>query len=127
MSTLARERACGRGRDAVPPLPEAGPGQPGPFSFASAQRVRGILESAGFGSIVLHPNDLALDLADGHGLDAAVDVAVGIGPAGRALEGQPPAVRTAAVESIRAALAPYRSGQAVPLACSFWIVTAAKS
>ena len=108
----------------VPPLPEAGPGQPGPFSLASAQRVGEILENAGFHSVDLEPVDLALDLADGRGLDAAVDVAVGIGPAGRALEGQPPEVHAAAVESIRAALAPHQSGQAVPLACAFWIVTA---
>jgi SAM-dependent methyltransferase len=108
----------------VPRLPEVGPEDPGPFSFAAERRVRGILERAGFRAIELEPIDLSLDLADGRGLDAAVDAALGIGPASRALEGQPAALRAAAAESIRAALAQYQAGDAVPLPGAIWIVTA---
>jgi len=108
----------------VPPLPEVGPEDPGPFSFAVERRVRGILERAGFGAIKLDPVDLAMDLAAGGGLDAAVDTALGIGPASRALDGQPPALRAAAAESIRAALAPHQVGDRVPLPGAIWIVTA---
>jgi ubiquinone/menaquinone biosynthesis C-methylase UbiE len=111
----------------VPRLPEVGPEDPGPFSFASERRVRGLLEQAGFGAIGFEAVDLSLDLANGLGLAAAVDTAVGMGPASRALDGQPPALRAAAAESIRAALAPHQVGNAVPLPGALWIVSAANS
>ena len=108
----------------VPRLPEVGPEDPGPFSFAAERRVRGILERAGFSAIDLEPIDLSLDLANDGGLDAAVDTALGIGPASRALDGQPAALRAAAADSIRAALAQHQVGNAVPLPGALWIVTA---
>jgi len=108
----------------VPRLPEAGPEDPGLFSFASEPRVRGILERAGFGAIALEPVDLSFDLAEGHGLDRAVELSVGIGPASRALDGQPAALRVAAAASIRAALAPYQRDSRVPLPGAIWIVSA---
>ena len=108
----------------VPKLPQLGPEDPGPFSFASEQRVIRILSEAGFSGIEMEPCDLSLDVAVGRGLDAAVETALEIGPASRALEGQPPEVRAAAANSIREALAPFASGNAVTLAASIWIVTA---
>jgi len=108
----------------VPRLPEVGPEDPGPFSFAAERRVRGILERAGFRAIELEPINLSLDLANGRGLDAAVDAALAIGPASRALDGQPAALRAAAAESIRAALAQRQVGDTVPLPGALWIVTA---
>jgi SAM-dependent methyltransferase len=108
----------------VPKLPQLGPEDPGPFSFASEQRVIRILSEAGFSGIEMEPCNLSLDVAVGRGLDAAVETALEIGPASRALEGQPPEVRAAAANSIREALAPFASGNAVPLAASIWIVTA---
>jgi len=109
----------------VPRLPEVGPEDPGPFSFADERRVRGILEQAGLGAVEFEPVDLSIDLANGLGLDAAVDTALGIGPASRALDGQPPALRAAAAESIRAALASRQVGDSVPLPGALWIVSAA--
>jgi len=108
----------------VPKLPQLGPEDPGPFSFASEQRVIRILSEAGFSGIEMEPCNLSLDVAVGRGLDAAVETALEIGPASRALEGQPPEVRAAAANSIREALAPFATGNAVPLAASIWIVTA---
>ena len=108
----------------VPKLPQLGPDDPGPFSFASEQRVTSILGEAGFRGIEMEPYNLSLDVAVGHGLDAAVEGALEIGPAARALEGQPPDVRAAAANSIREALAPFAREQAVLLAASIWIVTA---
>ena len=49
----------------VPRLPEMGPDDPGPFAFASEQRVRRILSEAGFSSIAMEPCDLSLDVAVG--------------------------------------------------------------
>ena len=108
----------------VPRLPEVGPEDPGHFSFASEPRVRGILERAGFGAISLEPVDLSFDLADGQGLDRAVELSIGMGPASRALDGQPAELRVAAAESVRAALEPYQRGDRVPLRGAIWIVTA---
>lgn len=108
----------------VPRLPEVGAEDPGPFSFASELRVRRILTHAGFDAIRLEPIDLALDLANGRGLEAAVDTALGIGPASRALDGQPPGLRAAAAESIRAALARCQVGNRVPLPGAIWVVSA---
>ena len=108
----------------VPRLPEVGPEDPGAFSFAAGARVREILGRAGFAGVQLEPVGLTLDLAVGAGLEAAVATAVGIGPASRALEGQPQALQAAAIQSIRAALAGYLTGNRVPLAGAIWIVTA---
>src|SRR6516165_29814 len=56
----------------VPPLPEVGPEDPGPFSFADEKRVRRILHEAGYDDIELKPNEFDLDIALGRGLDTAV-------------------------------------------------------
>src|ERR1700676_3693517 len=108
-------------------LPHLGREDPGPFAFASEQRVQRILSEAGFSGIEMERRDLSLDVAIGRGLDAALETALEIGPASRALEGQPPDLRAAAAKSIREALAPFAKGQAVPLPASIWIVTARAS
>ena len=95
-----------------------GPEEPGPFSFASQERVHRILGQAGFAGIAMESCDLSLDVAIGRGLDAAVEGALEIGPASRALEGAAIEVRAAAKESVRDALAPFVRGQTVPLAGS---------
>ena len=111
----------------APKLPRPEPEDPGPFSFASEERVRRILGEAGFTGIELEPCNLALDVAVGRGLDMAVQSALEIGPAARALAEQPPDVVAAATQSIREALAAYLSGQSVPLPAAIWIVTAKAS
>lgn len=117
---IALKAACKH----VPRLPEVGPEDPGPFSFADEARVRRILSEAGFDMIALTPVDLALDVAAGEGVEAAVGALQQIGAASRALEGQPEALRAAAVAEIRAALAPHQRGQSVPLGAAIWIVEA---
>lgn len=111
----------------VPKLPQLGPEDPGPFSFAAEQRVHRILGEAGFSDIAMEPCNLSLDVAVGRGLAAAVESALEIGPASRALQGQPSDLRAAAAKSIREALAPFAKGNTVPLAASIWIVTASAS
>jgi ubiquinone/menaquinone biosynthesis C-methylase UbiE len=111
----------------VPKLPQQGPEDPGPFAFASQTRVHRILSEAGFTGIEMEPCNLALDVAIGGGLDAAVRSALEIGPASRALEGHPHEVRAAATNAIREALTAFVSGQTVPLPAAIWIVTARAS
>jgi SAM-dependent methyltransferase len=111
----------------VPKLPQLGPEDPGPSSFASEERVHRILGEAGFTGIAMQPHDLSLDVAIGRGLDAAVQGALEIGPASRALQDHPEQVREAARVSIREALAPFVQGNNVPLPAAIWIVTARAS
>jgi SAM-dependent methyltransferase len=111
----------------VPKLPQQGPEDPGPFAFASEARVQHILGAAGFAAVAMERYDLQLDIAIGGGLDAAVEAALDIGPASRAIEGQPAALRAAAAGSIREALKPFVREQTVALPGSIWIVTARAS
>src|SRR5579872_349542 len=111
----------------VPKMPPVGPEDPGPFSFASPERVKRILGAAGFSAIAMEPCDLGLDIAVGRGLDAAVLGAMEVGPAARALADQPPEIVSAAEQSMREALAPHLKGETVPLDAAIWIVTAQAS
>ena len=108
----------------APKLPPQGPEDPGPFAFASEARMHRILGEAGFADIAMEACAFWLDVAIGRGLDAAVQGVLEIGPAYRALEGQPPDVVAAATNSVREVLAPLLKGNKVPLAGSIWIVTA---
>jgi SAM-dependent methyltransferase len=108
----------------VPRLPKVGPEDPGPFSFADPDRVRHILTGAGFVDPALEPVDLAMDLAGGDGIEAAIAYVVEIGATSRALDGQPAEIRARAVESIRRALLPYAVGATVRLPAAIWMVTA---
>jgi SAM-dependent methyltransferase len=108
----------------VPKLPQVGPEDPGPFSFADGQRVNRILLEAGFSGVRMEPRDLVLDLAIGRGLEAAVQGALEIGPAARALADHPEDVRAAATQSIREALIPFVHGNSVLMPASVWLVTA---
>lgn len=108
----------------VPKLPQLGPDDPGPFSFASPDRVRAILDAAGFADVVIEPHDFELDVAAGEGIETAVEAAASIGPAHRAMEGQDDKTRAAALASIREALLQYARGASVRLGAAIWIVTA---
>jgi ubiquinone/menaquinone biosynthesis C-methylase UbiE len=111
----------------APKLPQLGPEDPGPFAFASEARVNRILSEAGFAGIKMERCDLSLDVAIGRGFEAAVETALEIGPASRALAEQPPDVVAAATDSIREALTPFVRGKSVLLGGSIWIVTARAS
>jgi SAM-dependent methyltransferase len=108
----------------VPRPPQPGPEDPGMFSFAGTDRIARVLGQAGFDAIRTETLDLEVDVARGKGLDEAAASVVMVGPASRALEGQMPEIRRAAVASVRSALVPYAKGATVPLAAAIWIVTA---
>ncbi len=108
----------------VAKLPEMKPDDPGPFSFASEERVRRILGEAGFSNVEMDRVDLLLDIATGRGLEAAIETTLAIGPTSRALENQPPDKIEATTQSIRTMLASHQKGDTIPLGGSIWIVTA---
>ncbi len=104
---------------ATPPAP-AEPGAPGPFAFADPERVRGILESAGFEAIAITPHDEKIGSG---GLDTALGIALRVGPLGTLLR-ENPDQRDAVVAAVRAALAPHEGPDGVKLDSATWIVTA---
>src|SRR6266702_4708839 len=96
----------------------------GRLAFTSEKGVMRILEVSGFVDLAMEPHNLAMDIAIGGGLEAAVDGSLQIGPASRALQGHPPETYEAAKASIREMLAPFLKGQSVALQGAIWIVTA---
>ena len=108
----------------VPKLPPQGPEDPGPFAFASEERVHRILGGAGFTGIAMEACPLSMDIAIGGGLDAAVQGALEIGPthrrAGRPAGRTPRRGHQLAARSAGTA----RQGRHGGASWSIWIVTA---
>jgi SAM-dependent methyltransferase len=101
-----------------PPPPDA----PGPFAFADAARVRGILERAGFRGVSHEP--LTGEILLGQTVDDALAFASDVGPAARVLLEAPPAQREAAIAAIREMLAKVLTPTGIRLGYAAWIVTA---
>jgi len=108
----------------LPPPPE--PGAPGPFSFADAERVRGILERAGFTDLAFADHRATLTIGGGKGLDEVVDILLtGVGPTSAALRQADAAIRTTVAASVREALVPYHTpGTGLRMDGTCWLVTA---
>jgi len=100
------------------------PGAPGPFAFADAERVRGILARAGFVDVSLDPLDEALVVGGGGDLDQTVDFLLQMGPAGAALREVGAEARSAVAVAVRDALRPFVTDAGVRLAGAAWVVTA---
>ena len=109
----------------MPPPPE--PGAPGPFSFSDGQRVRAILEGAGFGEVSLEAHEQALVLGGGMGIDAAVEQLLRVGPASRLLAEASDEVKRAAAVSVREVLESRVGADGVTLDSACWIVSARAS
>ena len=104
----------------APPDPAA----PGPFAFADATRVEGILTAAGFEAVDLDSLERDLLVGGGLSLDDTVGFLARLGPAGVALREADEGLRARVLCEIRAALEPYRDGASVRMAAAAWIVNA---
>jgi SAM-dependent methyltransferase len=105
------------------PAPEpAAPDEPGPFAFADADRVTGILRAAGFHGIVMEPHELKM--RNQGSLDEAVEFVTELGPTSRLLAAAEGRLRDAAIAEIREALRSHHDGDALHLDAATWIVTA---
>jgi SAM-dependent methyltransferase len=102
----------------------ADPHAPGPFAFADAARVRGILERGGFEGISIEPIERTMAIGAGLPLEAILDFLVQMGPAGAALREAREDVVAAVRESIREAVTPYFDGTALRMDAAAWQVTA---
>jgi SAM-dependent methyltransferase len=111
----------------VPPRSKGNPHAPGMFAFADPQRVSQILTAAGWAPPRFDKLDLDLDIAAGRGLEEAVVQSTKIGAVNSWLRGQSTEVVSAAIASIREALAPYLEGDSVRLPSAAWLVSSAPS
>ncbi len=108
--------------------PPAPPDAPGPFSFADAARVQGILAAAGFGEIAIEPAELSMSPGGGDP-DEAAETFLDVGPLGSALReakadaGLRERVRTA----VRKAFEPHLRAGRVELGSAIWLVQARRA
>lgn len=103
------------------PAPPADPHAPGPFAFADADHVRGILRRAGFGSVAIEPLDEAMHLGD---LDTALGYLKSNGPISQALPKVGADQQQAVDAAMRDALGRYLVDGEVRAPSATWIVTA---
>jgi len=106
----------------VPPLPPAEPGAPGPFAFASEERLRDVLGKAGFTKVEAERVDTPVCLSTA-GLGEAVEYALLAGPVARMLLGADGETIVRARTALEAALVPHLKDQRVALPASIWIAT----
>jgi SAM-dependent methyltransferase len=109
------------------PAPPA-PGEPGPFAFADADRVAGILRDAGLCSIGFESFERTLQIAGGRDLEQARDFILGLGPLARVMASvTDPDTRQKVGEAVSEAMAPHQTPNGVEMPCAAWIVTALRS
>jgi len=101
------------------------PDEPGPFALADGDRVRRILDDAGFMDIRV--DVLECDLLLGETVEGAADHAVQLGPLGNVLREAPAAVQARVADEMREALSPHRQSDGVRLGCSCWLATSVAS
>jgi SAM-dependent methyltransferase len=104
----------------TPPSPPADPTAPGPFAFADADRLRGILTAAGYSDIAIEPFDTKVGGAD---LDGAVALALRVGPLGARLR-EDPSLVSAVRPAVRERLTDYLIDGKVMFPAAVWIVSA---
>ncbi|MES2256149.1 MAG: class I SAM-dependent methyltransferase [Pseudomonadota bacterium] len=112
---------------ARPVLPEqkpVHPHAPGPFAFADADRLRGILSTAGFSGIGIEKFDGMMELGASP-QEASFQVTQLMGPTARALRDVDDATRAKAQEAVAQALAKVQTGtDDIRLGMACWLVSA---
>ena len=107
------------------PTPErTDPEAPGPFAFADAERVRRILEDAGFNTVDVHPHPVQMCRTPGQDLETSAREIINIGPVGRLLTDADDATRDHVHATSLEALAPFYHDGQLRLPGAVWFVTA---
>lgn len=109
----------------LPPRPPAVPNAPGMFAFANPDHVTEVLTATAWAPPRFETLDLDLDIAAGRGLEEAVIQSTQIGAVNSWLRNQPAEIVTAAVASLREALAPHLQGETVRLPGAMWLIGSA--
>jgi SAM-dependent methyltransferase len=107
----------------VPLPPPPPPGEPGPFAFDDPERVRRILDGAGFTEVRIDAHQQLLTLGV-NSVDEAAEFATEAGPTARLLTNVAPDVKARVFAAIRKALTPFSGSEGVRLDGACWIVTA---
>jgi SAM-dependent methyltransferase len=105
------------------PIP-ASPDAPGPFAFANAERVRTILERAGFADVEFADQRATLTVGGKGPVEQAVGFILQMGPAAATIREATPEVRETVAAAVREALAPYHTPDGVRMSSASWVVTA---
>jgi SAM-dependent methyltransferase len=111
-------------RDLLPPQEPMDPHAPGPFAFADGERVRSILDQAGFANVVVKPHDTTVNL--GTSVEDAVTEALTIGPLARAAADLDDAARQSIREAISPVLARYETPYGITPPAAVWLVSACR-
>jgi len=109
----------------LPPRPKPVPNAPGMFAFADPEYVTQVLTDAGWVPPQFEKLDLDLDIAAGRGLEEAVAQSTQIGAVNSWLRNQPAEIVSAAVASLREALAAHVDGASVRLPGAMWLISSA--
>jgi len=104
----------------LPPQPAQDPAAPGPFAFADPNRVRDILEGAGFEQIEISARDDEVGSGD---LDTMLAVCSRVGALGKILR-ENPGLRATTLPAVRSALAAHDGPDGIRLNAATWVVTA---
>jgi SAM-dependent methyltransferase len=111
-------------RHLLPPIPPAGPDEPGPFSWADPARVHRILEGAGFRDVSLTPVNPTIRLAPPGNAAEAADFAMVFGPLTRHLAQLSAAQREAVRAALQAFFAGHDGPSGIALTAANWLVRA---
>ncbi len=106
----------------LPPQEKPDPHAPGPFAFADAKRLDGILAKAGFRNVKIDALDSVMNM--GADIEAAASEALNIGPVARAAAELDEAMRTKIRTEIAGALAKYKSDAGITPPAGCWLVSA---
>jgi ubiquinone/menaquinone biosynthesis C-methylase UbiE len=106
----------------VPPLAPTEPGAPGPFAFASGERLRDVLGQAGFSNVETERVDTTV-VTSTTGLGEAVEFSMVAGPVARMLAGTDAETAARARTAVTTALRDHVRDDRVALAASIWIAT----
>ena len=113
-------------RDLLPPSSPPVPHAPGPFALADRDRLRGILQRAGFTDVAITPFDFPVCLAREGGVEAAVALTMQIGPTGSALVGASKETLAVATERLKVAFVPHDKDGLVTLGGAVWLAEAVR-
>jgi len=106
----------------TPPEVAPDPRAPGPFAFADAEYLEGILSGAGFKGIEIEPVGAQVHIGDD--LEDAMEAQSRIGPVSRAIKELEGEVQEKALVAVREALVPHVTKAGLDLGAACWLVTA---
>lgn len=109
-------------RHLLPEQPSSDPHAPGPFAFADADRLKGILAKAGFNNIRIEKLDTTASM--GANAEQAADEALNIGPLSRAARELPEDVRAKIRDAVKEALVKYQTPAGITPGVACWLVGA---